>query len=281
MAKRYYWLKLKNDFFNDKRIKKLRKIAGGDTYTLIYLKLMLKTLETDGVYEFEGIEEDLADELALELDEDSDNVQVTLNFLMQSGLMVELDENTYELPMVKESTGGECSSAKRVRAFRERQKALQCNTNVTDMKHFVNGEIEKEIEKEKELEIEIEKKDVTDYKSVVDAYNTICISYPHLKTLSESRKKAIRARLKQYTIDNFIEMFRKAEESSFLKGGNNRNWSATFDWMLKDANMAKILEGNYDDKPSAGKPINKAAQELNDAYEMMANWAKRKEAANG
>lgn len=37
--KRYYWLKLKNNWFNDKRIKKLRSVAGGDTYVIIYLKI--------------------------------------------------------------------------------------------------------------------------------------------------------------------------------------------------------------------------------------------------
>ena len=41
MAKRYYWLKLKNDFFRGKHIKMLRKIAGGDTYTIIYLKMIM------------------------------------------------------------------------------------------------------------------------------------------------------------------------------------------------------------------------------------------------
>lgn len=150
MEKKYYWLKLKNDFFSDKRIKKLRKIAGGDTYTIIYLKMMLKALDNDGVIEYEGVEDSFAEELALDLDEETDNVQVTLNFLFQSGLLVEVDGNNYELPMVKESIGCETSSAKRVREFRERQKALQCNADVTPMKQSVNGEIEIEIDIDKE-----------------------------------------------------------------------------------------------------------------------------------
>ena len=48
MAKRYYWLKLKADWFSDKRIKKLRSIAGGDTHTIIYLKMMLLSLKDEG-----------------------------------------------------------------------------------------------------------------------------------------------------------------------------------------------------------------------------------------
>jgi predicted phage replisome organizer len=95
MAKRYYWLKLKDDFFTDKRIKKLRRIAGGDTYTIIYLKMMMKCMNNDGILEYEGIESSFADELALDLDEDADNVQITVNFLMQAGLLEEMGENHF------------------------------------------------------------------------------------------------------------------------------------------------------------------------------------------
>lgn len=85
-------------------------------------------------------------------------------------------------------------------------------------------------------------------QQVVDLYHSICVSYPSVKTLSEARKKAIRARLKVYSLEDFRKMFEKAEGSAFLKGANNRNWSATFDWLLKESNMVKVLEGNYDNK---------------------------------
>lgn len=71
---------------------------------------------------------------------------------------------------------------------------------------------------------------------------------PRLTKLSDSRKKAIRARLNQYTIEDFKRLFAMAEESSFLKGQNGRDWSANFDWLIKDSNMAKVLDGNYVDK---------------------------------
>ena len=85
-----------------------------------------------------------------------------------------------------------------------------------------------------------------DFSQIVDLYHSICVSYPRIKALSDARKKAIKARLNVYTLDDFETMFKKAEESDFLKGANSRNWTATFDWMIKDANMAKILDGNYD-----------------------------------
>lgn len=86
------------------------------------------------------------------------------------------------------------------------------------------------------------------YEKVKSMYNDICKSFPKCTTLSDARKKAIRARfVAGYTINDFQTAFTKAEASPFLKGQNNRSWTATFDWMLKDANFAKILDGNYDD----------------------------------
>lgn len=77
-------------------------------------------------------------------------------------------------------------------------------------------------------------------------------------------KKAIKARLKTYSIDDFKLMFQKAEESDFLKGKNARNWSANFDWMIKDANFAKILDDNYQPKSN---------DTLEQSYKMMSQWA--------
>lgn len=76
--KKYYWLKMTDQFFEDKAIKKLRKIAGGDTYTIIYLKMLLTAIKQGNKMYFEGIEDDFMEELALELDEDTDNVKVIL-----------------------------------------------------------------------------------------------------------------------------------------------------------------------------------------------------------
>lgn len=91
------------------------------------------------------------------------------------------------------------------------------------------------------------------YIHIRDMYNEICVSFPKVKTLSEKRKKAISARLKVYTEDDFKTLFTKAESSPFLKGANTRNWVATFDWLICDANMAKVLDGNYDDHKTLKK----------------------------
>jgi hypothetical protein len=90
------------------------------------------------------------------------------------------------------------------------------------------------------------------YIHIRDMYNKTCVSFPKVTTLSEKRKKALGARLKVYTVDDFQTLFTKAESSDFLKGSNSRNWSATFDWLIADGNMAKVLDGNYDNRRKAG-----------------------------
>lgn len=96
------------------------------------------------------------------------------------------------------------------------------------------------------------------YQLIADMYNDTCVSFPRLTKLSESRKKAIKARLNTYSIEDFKRLFEKAEASSFLKGKSDRNWMASFDWLIKDANMAKVLDGNYDDKkPASGRSSSK------------------------
>ena len=91
------------------------------------------------------------------------------------------------------------------------------------------------------------------YQLIADMYNNTCVSFPRLTKLSESRRKAIRARLKKYSADDLKRAFELAEESDFLKGSNNRNWSANFDWLMNDANLAKVLDGNYRNKSPSGK----------------------------
>ena len=101
----------------------------------------------------------------------------------------------------------------------------------------------------KDISNEISQKDRFPYQEITDLYNRICTELPACVKLSESRKKEIRARLASgYTVEDFKTLFQKTKESSFLTGGNNRNWIAGFDWLIRDGNMAKVLEGNYDDR---------------------------------
>lgn len=95
------------------------------------------------------------------------------------------------------------------------------------------------------------------YEEIVGLYNEICVSFPKVRSISEARRKAIKARLTTgYTIEHFKELFQRAEASSFLKGKNDRNWQATFDWLIKDSSIAKVIDGNYMDKGGGNYGLN-------------------------
>lgn len=126
-------------------------------------------------------------------------------------------------------------------------------------KHNVNA-LEEEEEKELELDkrdskhdnhsLTRAKKDDVSCQQIVDLFNAICISLPSVRSLTNNRTKAIKARLNKFTVDDFKLAFQNAENSEFLKGSNDRSWQATFDWLIKDQNMVKVLEGNYANKSS-------------------------------
>lgn len=150
-AKRYYWLKLKNDFFEQKEIKLLRKIAGGDTFTIIYLKMLLKSLQDDGSLYFEAIGDDFTEELALDLDEDTENVALTLRYLESKKLLEIIEKDEYFLKRVPEMVGSEAYSTERSRRHRENKKmALQSNTDETVLQHGATKSIEQRAEKDLE-----------------------------------------------------------------------------------------------------------------------------------
>lgn len=150
--KKYYWLKLKETFFSDLRIKKLRKMAGGDTYTIIFQKIMLLSLKDNGLIKFQNIEQNLQKELALILDEDEDNLIVTLGFLTQTNILEKKDERTFYIPLVAELTGVETDFARKKREYRERQK----KDNVLPMSDK-RKEIEKRDREREDIQEDIKK----------------------------------------------------------------------------------------------------------------------------
>lgn len=191
MAKRYYWLKLPKDFFEDKAIKRLRQIAGGDTYTIIYLKMLLKSMEDDGKLFYEGIEDTICDEIALDINESADDVQVTISYLEKKGLLVVTDSEV-ELTRLTEMVGSETDKAELMRKLRNKEKGnnvTEISNNVTKSLPAVTNcytEKEKEIEKSREdTEIDTKKKKNSakaDLNGMIDSF-----------TENEELKEALKA----------------------------------------------------------------------------------------
>ena len=157
--KRYFWLRLYDDFFTSKRIKKLRALAGGDTYTIIYLKMQLKSIKDDGYLYFDNIMNDFAEELALDIDESPDDVRVTIQYLLSVGLLeCSEDGEQYFLTYLPNLIGSETASTQRSRESRRRKKeqeVLQCNNDATQVQRTCN--VEKRIEENRRDKEEKEK----------------------------------------------------------------------------------------------------------------------------
>lgn len=248
---RYYWLKFKEDFFDSKRIKKLRNMAGGDTYCIIYLKMQLKALKTGGMLEFTGVESEFADELALDLDEKPDDVRVTLLFLLQYGLCECSDNVHYFLPWVEENTGSETDSTQRWRDWKKRQDVgslLESNKSPTKCKRIANAEIEKE----KEIEID---KSREEKKRFVPP------------TLDEVKARCAE---KGYTLDP--EAFMSYYNANGWKVGRNKmvSWeSALAGWESREKQYRKPTKQNaalkYEQKPISKSDFDALVVDLGEA----------------
>lgn len=97
-------------------------------------------------------------------------------------------------------------------------------------------------------------------QAVIDLYHDICESFPTIRAVSEARKKAVISLLKSYKTEDFETVFENAEASSFLRGSDG-GWKASFDWLMKESNFIKVLEGNYADRSRRTEMVPDWAQE--------------------
>ena len=246
------WIKITTDMFDNRKIKHLRRLPDGNSIVLIWVMLLTMAGRCNAggmIFLTENIPytpKMLADELGFE----ENTVKLALEALAQFNMIVtdsgffsiagwDEYQNIEGMEKIREQT--------RLRniEYRKRKKQQLVERDARVTSHYAT---EEEEEREKEKDLDIKKEEKIDFQSIVDLYHNICKSFPVVRSLSDARKKAIKARLNTYSIDDFRTVFENAEASSFLKGSNDRNWTATFDWLIKDANMAKVLEGNYADK---------------------------------
>lgn len=251
MSKKYVWLKLKEDFFQQKAIKKLRKMtSGGAVYTLIYLKMQLLSLKNEGKIYFEGVEDDFIDEIALEIDESPEDVQMTVLYLQKIGLMeVGNLPDEYVLPEVLGSIGSETAAAERKRQqrLREKEKKLIPCDNVTPLSlndTKSHTEEEKEEDKEEDKEEEERKKKLHHLSSKKFEEKIGLLKEIILRaTLCNEHQLALVFRPVQYKA--FIdELLLNIEESDYLQGkvsGKMPNLQ-TF---TVEAQINRILAGFY------------------------------------
>jgi predicted phage replisome organizer len=269
------WIKLTTDMFDNRKIKHLRRLPEGNNIVLIWVMLLTMAGRCNSggmIFLTENIPY-TPKMLADELDFEENTVQLALTALEQLNMIVtnngyfaiagwEEHQNAEGMEKIREQT------RIRVAKYRENQKLL-CGNVTSNVTVTQGNATEEDKEEEKELDIDIDKERI-DLQSIVDLYNSICKSFPTVRSLSEARKKAIRARLNTYSFDDLKSVFENAENSSFLKGSNDRNWQANFDWLMADKNIVKVLEGQYADKtyrrkeqvPGWVKPFEPGPEEL-------------------
>ncbi len=254
------WIKITTDIFDDEKILLIESLP--DSYAIITVWFKLLCLagkqNNSGVFMMGKIA--YTDKmLATIFRMKESTVTMALNTFEQFE-MVEIIDGVITIPNWGKHQNLEQLEERRKyqreyqKEYRKKQKLLTAAETEESKclhKHLHERNVNslEEDKEEREIDIDIDREERTDYKSLVDLYHSICKSFPSVRSLSEARKKAIKARLNTYSLDDFKTVFENAEASAFLKGSNDRNWSANFDWLIADKNFVKVLEGNYQDKP--------------------------------
>ena len=166
-TKVYFWLKFDKKFFDNLFIKRLKSVSGGYAMTVIYIRLMLESLETDCILYYEGYFDNLIQELALKLDVSEDDVSMTIAYFTKCGLIqIDTDGNA-KFPQAEALLEQETNWAQYKRKDRKIGQIPTKLDNVQPMSNQCPTEIEKEIEKEIELKQELN----LDIKTEVEAEN--------------------------------------------------------------------------------------------------------------
>ena len=152
----YYFLKLPEDFFSDKVMKRLRALPGGDAYTIIALKVLLLGLRTDNIIAYDGLCPTIGEEIAVTVDEQPEAVQVVLGYLERSGWIQIREDSSIYSAKGAEMTTSITSRGLRLQKQKEREKALPAEvaeeSSATLPQEFRRSSVEIELELEAEKE---------------------------------------------------------------------------------------------------------------------------------
>jgi predicted phage replisome organizer len=254
-TKIYFWLKLDNNFYKNLAIKKARRLAGGDTMVIIYQKLMLESLQNNGVLYFEGVLENIVEELSLQLDEDIENVAMTLDLFTKSGLIQLNDSNDIEMLQVPALIDQETNWSKYKRDTRNKEGIKKLDI-VQPLSNHCPTEIELELEKELDIELDIESEsDIendadSDYKKITDFYQS------NFGVITQLISQDISFNLKDYGYDLVHESMKRAifrqkqyaYSVQILKSWSKNNIKTLEDVEADDNKFSRGKTTNTDDK---------------------------------
>ena len=155
-SKKYYWLKLKRDFFKRHDIRIIEEMENGKDYILFYLKMLLESIDHEGELRFSETIPYNEKMLSVITNTNIDIVRCALKVFADLKMIEIFDDSTIYMAEVKKLTGSETEFAKKKREYRQKLLELKQNEdNVETKKDNVRQEIETELEIEKDKEINI------------------------------------------------------------------------------------------------------------------------------
>lgn len=248
--KRYYWLKLNDDFFDEKYVKALRRLPQGDSLVIVYLKMQLKSLKTEGIIRYEGIMPDCLTELAMVLDEDENVTKLAVESLIRFGAIERWENDTLYMVALQEFIGSETDSAIRVRKHRalkslqEQQKALQSVTTVLQC----NGEKDIELDINIEEKKEIKKRTTASVDTPKKKYGT----YSHILLTETQYKKLVADFGEQYAnacingVDEYIQMkgAKYKDHNLVIRKAIREGWSCIPERAKEQVKTAREIAGD-------------------------------------
>lgn len=237
--KRYYWIKLKTDFFDLETIDWLKSQENGCEYIVLYQQLCLMTANRDGEMASrigEMIVPYDAKKIARDTKTDIDTVIVALELFIKLGLIYLQEDGIFRIPAVAEMVGSECDSAQRMRKHREKQKALQSDGEVTNKVTGKSSQCDKIAsqcnedirDRDKRLDIEIETEKECSSSSMDDLESiTAHLFSIWMQSWSQQDMKKVCALIVTDTgIDkDKLDLLEYAFEQAQRKGQQAQNWN--------------------------------------------------------
>lgn len=240
VSKKYYYLKLRDNFFDSDQIKLLEQMQDGYKYCNILLKLYLKSLKHDGKLMFNDRIPYNIEMLSKVLGHSAGDVERALKIFVELDLIEILDNGAMYMLDIQNFIGTSSTEADRKRAYRskieEERKLLLQGQMSQKCPDNPPPEIEIDLKKEKELLLEL-----------MNFYDKNCTKLQKVeKTITDIRIQNLSELLKNYDIEKIKQCLLKANECKFLNGENKYNWKANFDFCIKLEKFINIMQGTYD-----------------------------------
>ena len=283
--KKYYYLKLKENFFESDELKILQAMPDGYLYSDILLKLYLKSLRNNGKLMYRDVIPYTSSIIATLTGHQVGTVEKAIETFQKLGLVEVLDNGAIFLLDIQNFIGQSSTEADRQREYyntikaekmriaEEKDKKSSKKSYKKSSKNSLPEIRDKRPEiRDKSIDIYTVSKDTvsqtdvqqSDIEQVITAWNNLGLSQISKITAASKRGQGLKARIREYGVDKVLEAISNISHSTFLRGGNKTGWTITLDWLVKPNNFPKVLENQYVDKTNDNSET--SASPINNSY---------------